>query len=345
MLLTLWKLNKTFFTLDHFFGIQNNILTIAQMNKIKIKPIQFPKELEITINDLREPNHIEFENYEDVKNHFDNAIKQNGVRYHSDHIFQDIYERNLPDKPISFIHHLYHLIGNAKGVIKFRFKHSKSTYSRYKKHQYETLDMLRNIILLKHKGEVYKMFNGFQRVELIDSVNSLCENIDNPKVLEAGCGSGLNIYLLNSLNSNLEIHGFEYTNTRIASAFVNLFYSPIRNNLFLADVCNLNLPDNSYDVVYSNHVLEQLGQENAEKALKEMWRVCKKGIVLSEPSIHDASVYEKWRMKTLGYCKDLYSIAKELPNAKVLYYSEDKFRTYPNTSHHLVVEKVNSKQQ
>ena len=58
---------------------------------------------------------------------------------------------------------------------------------------------------MKYKGKIYKGCNGYQRVELIDSVNDLCKNIDNPKVLEAGCGSGVNIYLLDSLNPNIEI--------------------------------------------------------------------------------------------------------------------------------------------
>lgn len=314
------------------------------MNNIKIKLIQLPDEVEIIIKDLRDSTHVEFENFKDIEYHINNAIKQNGLRFYNDHIFKDIYKQELVTKPISFINHLYHLAGNAKGVIKFRRKHSKSSYSRYKNHKYETLDLLRKNILLKHKSKIYKGCNGFQRVEVIDSVNNLCKDINNPKVLEAGCGSGVNIYLLNSLNPDIEIHGFEYTNSRIASAIANLFYSPICNNLFLADVCNIRLPDKYFDVVYSNHVLEQLGQDKAETAIKEMWRICRKGIVLSEPSIHGANIYEKWRMKTLGYCKDLYSVAQELPEANVLIYKEDKFRTYPNTSHHLVVEKKNTTQ-
>jgi len=309
------------------------------MKEIKIHPVQLPNEIVIEIKDLRNSNHHEFENYDDIHYHINEALRQNGLRYHRESIFKDIYEQKILTKPINFAYHLYHLLGNAKGIVKFRRKHSKSSFSRYKNHKYETLDLLRNNILLKYKGQVYKGCNGFQRVELIDSVNKLCKDIEKPKVLEVGCGSGVNIYLLNSLNPNIEIHGFEYTNSRIASAIVNLFYSPICKNLFLADACDLKIPDNSFDVVYSNHVLEQLGQEKAIIALKEMWRICKKGIVLSEPSIHGANIYEKWRMKTLGYCKDLYSASKEFPDSTILTYKEDKFRTYPNTSHHLVVVK------
>ena len=310
------------------------------MKEIKIYPVQLPEEITIEIRDLRDVNHLEFENFEDIIFHVNNATNQNGLRFHSRHIFNDVYGQRITDKPISLPIHLYHLIGNAKGIVKYRLKHSKSSFSRYKNFKYETLDLLRKDILLKYEGKVYKGSNGLQRVEILESVNDLCKGISNPKVLEVGCGSGVNIYLLNSLNPNIEIHGFEYTNARIASAIVNLFYSAIRNNLFLADACNIRLPDNSFDVVYSNHVLEQLGQDKASVALKEMWRICRKGIVLSEPSVHGANFYEKWRMRTLGYCKDLYSVAKELPDSNVLTYHEDKVRTYPNTSHHLVVEKI-----
>ncbi len=309
------------------------------MNLIKLKTFNIPEKIIIELNDLRSINHPEFEDYDNIDFHIKEAVKQNGLRYYGLSVFNTIYEHKLTNK-LGLFQHLYHILGGAKGIIKYRIKHGKSSLSRYKKHHYETIDLLKNDILIKHKGEIYKGPNGLQRIELIESVSNLCNGINNPKVLEAGCGSGVNIYLLNSLNPNIEIHGFEYTNSRIASALINLFYSPIVKNLFLADICNIKIPDNTFDVVYSNHVLEQLGQEKAEKALNDMWRVCKKGIFLSEPSIHNANLYEKWRMNTLGYCQDLYTAAEKLPNSKILVYKEDNFRTYPNTSHHLVIEKL-----
>jgi len=122
------------------------------------------------------------------------------------------------------------------------------------------------------------------------------------------------LYLLNAyfniLNPKIQIHGCEYVNSRMASTVVNLHYSDMISNLFMADASDLKLPDNSFDIVYSSHVLEQLGQENAVIALREMWRVCRKGIALTEPSIEGANIYEKWRINTLEYCKDLHGEAK-----------------------------------
>ena len=119
------------------------------MKEIKIRLVQLPEEIEINIKDLRDPIHVEFENFNDIVYQVNNAIKQNGLRYHSDHIFRDIYKQEITNKPISFINHLYYLIGNAKGVIKFRLKHSKSSFSIYETHKYETLDLLREDIYLK----------------------------------------------------------------------------------------------------------------------------------------------------------------------------------------------------
>lgn len=297
---------------------------------------------EVEIKDLRNPAHPEYSSsfYEDIQKHIIQAISQNGISNSDASIYDYVQNARNDLIELGFFEHQYHLLGQAKGILKFRLKHGKSTYNRYQKHRYETLDVLKRKGLFKIQNKIYWAVNGTARLELINSVNTLCRDITHPSVLEAGCGSGLNIYLLNKLNRKLNIHGFEYTNARIASALVNLWDSKIKNNLFLADICDLNIDDNSYDVVYTNHVLEQLGQDKAEMALKEIWRVCKKGFVICEPTIHGANNYEKWRMKTLGYCEDLISMVKTFKDAEILAYKEDDIRYYPNTSYTLIVRKT-----
>ncbi len=296
----------------------------------------------IEVKDLRQPSHHEYGDqvFAEIKKHVHTAIAQNGIRTYDKSIY-DFINRQVNDlTKIGLAEHAYQLAGQAKGILKHRYKFGTSTFNRYQHHHYETLDLLKRKGIYKIDNEIYWTTSGTARLELIQSVNELCQGIEKPTVLEAGCGSGLNMYLLNCLNENLKISGFEYTNARLASAIVNLFNSPLRPELFLADICDLKLPDNSIDVMYTNHVMEQLGQTHAEIALKEIWRVCRKGIVVCEPSIHGANLYERWRMKTLGYCEDLQKVAKSLPNSKIIRYEEDKIRYYPNTSNHLVVEKI-----
>lgn len=50
-------------------------------------------------------------------------------------------------------------------------------------------------------------------------------------------------------------------------------YSPIAD--VKADICNLPFEDNTYDIVFCNHVLEHI--EDDKKAMSELYRVLKKG--------------------------------------------------------------------
>ena len=312
------------------------------MSSINLNNFDLIKDLQLDFRDLRKASHPEYGNFEDIRQHVKNAFKKNGLRFYGASIFEEVIRKDGKMTPINLYRHLRHLVGDARRVINFTRQHRKSSYSRYKSYRYETLPLLQKSVFVKKDGQICLAKNGIQRTDLINSVDNMVAGIERPKVLEAGCGSGLNIYLLNALNKDIEIHGFEYTNARVASCIANLFYHDIINNIFLADVTELNLPDNSYDVVFSYHVLEQLGQEQAEKALSEMLRVSRRGIVLSEPSTHGANFYEKWRMKKLGYCQDLLKAAEKLPNARVLTHREDTYRSYPNTSHHLVIKKTKS---
>jgi len=96
------------------------------------------------------------------------------------------------------------------------------------------------------------------------------------KVLEIGCGEGANFL---NLDSN---HDF--------GVGIDLFYDKIRfaadNNkkikFLCADAIKLPFTDDSFDLVFCRDVLHHM--ETKEEAIKEMFRVCKKGkkIVLLE---------------------------------------------------------------
>ncbi|HDZ14667.1 MAG TPA: class I SAM-dependent methyltransferase [Pricia sp.] len=62
-----------------------------------------------------------------------------------------------------------------------------------------------------------------------------------------------------------ELKNLEYTTTDLNSPLADV----------KADICNLPFPDNSYDVILCNHVLEHI--PNDTKAMQEMFRVLKKG--------------------------------------------------------------------
>ncbi|MFA5805321.1 MAG: class I SAM-dependent methyltransferase [Melioribacteraceae bacterium] len=291
------------------------------------------------IKDLRLNTHHEFNNWENMQKCLNKAISILGYSYFHNTFFEHISVLPKNFAVLNNLEKLFKLLGDFKGILKFTRKHGKSTFSRYSD-DYESLRILTSIQMIKHKGNIIMGYNSWPRLELLDHIISFCGDNKNAKILDAGCGSGLNMYMLSKTNPDLIIDGFEFTHARLASCMINMVYEDKINQLFLGDITNIALPDNSYDVVFTNHVLEQLGQKSAEIALKEVVRVSKKGVVLCEPTIHNANMYEKWRMNRLGYCQDLLNLAKKIPNCIVTFYKEDRFRNYPNTSNTLILEKT-----
>ncbi|MCX6169742.1 MAG: class I SAM-dependent methyltransferase [Ignavibacteriales bacterium] len=304
--------------------------------EIACKEINLKKK--INVIDRRNTDHPEFNDWNNFRIILDRAASVLGYCYYPKS-FGD-YLMSLPEKfsYITSVEKIFKILGDWKGIIKFVHRHGKSTFSRYSD-DYESLRILTTSQPLKYHGKIMMGKNAWPRIEFIEHISTMCNGIQNPTVLDAGCGTGLNMYLLAKSNPEMKISGFEYTHSRMASCIVNLIYESFYEELFLGDVTKIDLPDNSYDIVFTNHVLEQLGQASAELALKEVFRVCKKGAVLCEPSIHNANAYEKWRMTKLGYCRDLLAIAKGIPNCTVKEYKEDTIRNFPNTSYTLVLEK------
>ena len=75
-------------------------------------------------------------------------------------------------------------------------------------------------------------------------------------------------------------------------------------NVFAASMDRIPLPEASVDIVMSSHALEpNFGREL--DLLKEMLRVCRKKLVLFEPSFEDNSDEGKQRMIDLGYVRNL----------------------------------------
>jgi len=81
--------------------------------------------------------------------------------------------------------------------------------------------------------------------------------------------------------------------------------------LFVGDMFNTPLKDNSIDIVYTSHTIEPNGGKEFE-ALQELYRVTGKYLVLLEPTFEFAGEIARKRMKSLGYTTQLYSTVKEL---------------------------------
>lgn len=89
------------------------------------------------------------------------------------------------------------------------------------------------------------------------------------ELLDLGCGDGANFPWLKVYTKNL--YGSDYNITRLIRAKRR----NIAKEIVLANVTDYAAQDNSFDVIFFNHVLEHIPHD--EKALSEVFRILKSG--------------------------------------------------------------------
>lgn len=131
-------------------------------------------------------------------------------------------------------------------------------------------------------------------------------------IFEPGVGEATTLKcLLNNIN-NVDfkfIGGLDlsWSRVRYAIEFLKLNNAEI----FVGDMFNIPLKDNSIDLVYTSHALEPNGGHE-EELIRELYRITNKYLILLEPVYELADDIAKRRMDEHGYIKNLYFIIKKL---------------------------------
>lgn len=132
-------------------------------------------------------------------------------------------------------------------------------------------------------------------------------------ILEVGCGEATTLAeVLKIINEiNIEAYGFDISWSRCNRGNQWLSEQDQLAKLFVGDLFNIPLEDDCIDVVYTSHSIEPNGGKETE-ALKELYRVTKKALVIVEPMYELASDDARNRMLKHGYITNLSGAAKEL---------------------------------
>lgn len=109
-----------------------------------------------------------------------------------------------------------------------------------------------------------------KRVQYVRSVIAEATG-DDKRILDLGCGDGNNLRWMADLPGAL--YGSDYNMTRLSRAS-----SVDKARLFLADVTDYPMGDDTFDIILFNHVLEHIPDDG--KALAEVRRILKPGGVL-----------------------------------------------------------------
>ena len=133
-------------------------------------------------------------------------------------------------------------------------------------------------------------------------------------ILEAGVGEATTLanVVLKLKKLPKKILGFDLAWSRVRYSVEYMKKKGVKNSfLFVGDLFNIPLADNSIDIVYTSHSIEPNGGREKE-ALRELMRITKKYLILLEPAYEFADAKGKKRMNKHGYITNLYSVALSL---------------------------------
>jgi len=98
-------------------------------------------------------------------------------------------------------------------------------------------------------------------------------------ILDVGCATGADLSLIEMVMPTTQRTGFDVEEDNVTEARqklkANIFKEDLRTHLE-------NIPDKSFDVVFSNGVIMYIQGEYQKKALENMLRIAKKAVILSE---------------------------------------------------------------
>lgn len=146
--------------------------------------------------------------------------------------------------------------------------------------------------------------------QLAEILNPLV--VDGSSILEVGCGEATTLAgVLRALNHAPQALGFDISWSRCKHGLDWLAQKQVSANLFVADLFDIPLDDDSVDVVYTSHSLEPNGGKE-EQAIAELLRIARRAVVLIEPAYELANEAAQARMRSHGYVRNLKQISEQL---------------------------------
>jgi SAM-dependent methyltransferase len=130
-------------------------------------------------------------------------------------------------------------------------------------------------------------------------------------ILEVGVGEATTLVgVMKAIKvPDISAYGFDLSWSRIKVANNWAGRNDVKAKLFVSDLFNIPLNDDSVDIIYTSHSLEPNGGEE-ERAIRELLRIARKAVVLVEPYYELATKKAQARMLEHGYVRGLKTTAE-----------------------------------
>lgn len=171
-------------------------------------------------------------------------------------------------------------------------------------------------------------------------IANVFNRLNYSSVLEVGVGEAttLSNVIKNINNKYAKIKGIDISFSRIGYGNIFLKEQSIDNAfLGVADMFRLPFKDEAFDIVYTSHCIEP-NTDGAENAIKELYRVTNKWLILIEPAFDLANEESKKHMLEHSYCINLIDIIKNM-NLNIVEHSLFKLGTYNNQAAITIIKK------
>jgi len=178
------------------------------------------------------------------------------------------------------------------------------------------------------------------------AINSLKKN--KIKVLDVACGTGRMLQETFSIKKDIEYYGIDTSKEIIKHLKEKAKKLGVEKNIKIkiGDAEKMPFKDESFDIVYSFHLLWHLEKEGQEKIIKEMLRVCKKEGLVVFDILNKHFIWERikhlfGKRKTEGIYKLSLNEIKRIVDKKNL--KIDKLSDFPvkNPKLYFILNSVN----
>lgn len=141
----------------------------------------------------------------------------------------------------------------------------------------------------------------------------LLDGMAPASLLEAGVGEATTLVnvLRRMKRGPAQAYGFDLSWSRVACGKEYAASHNVAPTLFVGNVMEIPLLDDSFDVVYTSHTIES-NRGREKDILRELYRVARRYLVLLEPSNELGNEESRRRIEEFRYCRDLPRHAAEL---------------------------------